>query len=115
MKAVDIIKIGSQLLKKKNIQTHIIDSEILLSKTLKRTREEILTNLDQIVDNKSIKTYEKYLYRRLNYEPIAYILEEKEFWSKKFSVSRDTLIPRPETELLVEKLTNIFKEKKFLF
>ena len=77
MKAVDIIKIGSQLLKKKNIQTHIIDSEILLSKTLKRTREEILTNLDQIVDNKSIKTYKKYLYRRLNYEPIAYILEEK--------------------------------------
>ena len=112
MKAVDIIKIGSQLLKKKNIQTHIIDSEILLSKTLKRTREEILTNLDQIVDNKSIKTYKKYLFRRLNYEPIAYILEEKEFWSKKFNVSRDTLIPRPETELLVEKLTNIFKEKK---
>ena len=50
--------------------------------------------------------------RRAKNEPLAYILEEKEFWSKKFIVSRDTLIPRPETELLVEKLIKIYKYKK---
>ena len=42
-------------------------------------------------------------------------MEEKEFWSKKFSVSKDTLIPRPETELLVEELINIYKKKIYRF
>ena len=49
--------------------------------------------------------------RRSLKEPVAYILREKEFWSKKFEVSFDTLIPRPETELLVEKLSKIYKGK----
>ncbi len=112
MRAIKMIKIGSKLLKKQNISSHIIDSEILLSKTLKRSREEILINPDQKVNKKNILTYKKYLKRRSKNEPIAYILGEKEFWSKKFDVSRDTLIPRPETELLVDKLRNIFKDKK---
>ena len=50
--------------------------------------------------------------RRSKNEPIAYILEEKEFWSKKFIVNKNTLIPRPETELLVEKLVKLYKDKK---
>ena len=50
--------------------------------------------------------------RRSLYEPIAYILSQKEFWSKTFEVSRHTLIPRPETELIVEKLIKIYKDKK---
>ena len=102
-----MIKIGSKLLKKQNISSHIIDSEILLSKTLKRSREEILINPDQKVNKKNILTYKKYLKRRSKNEPIAYILGEKEFWSKKFDVSRDTLIPRPETELLVDKIKDL--------
>ena len=64
------------------------------------------------MNKKNILTYKKYLKRRSKNEPIAYILGEKEFWSKKFSVSRDTLIPRPETELIINKLNNIFKDKK---
>ena len=51
------------------------------------------------------------IYRRSFKEPVAYILREKEFWSKKFEVSYETLIPRPETELLVEKLIKIYKDK----
>tara|TARA_B100000575_G_scaffold293689_1_gene305929 strand:+ start:548 stop:1387 length:840 start_codon:yes stop_codon:yes gene_type:complete len=112
MKVFNIIKEGSNLLKKKKISSHILDSEILLSKTLDKTREEILINLDEKIDKKNILKFKKYVYRRSKNEPIAYILEEKEFWSKKFIVSKNTLIPRPETELLVDKLLNLFKDKK---
>ena len=112
MKVSEIIKIGSNLLKEKNISTYILDSEILISKTISKSREEILINLDKDLNEKNILKFNKYLVRRLKSEPIAYILEEKEFWSKKFYVNKDTLIPRPETELLVEKLAKIFKDKK---
>ena len=112
MNAFEVIKFGSNLLKEKNISSFILDSEILLSKTLNRTREDILINLDQKINSKNISAYKEYLQRRSNNEPIAYILGEKEFWSKKFYVSENTLIPRPETELLVDKILKIYKEKK---
>ena len=112
MKAAKIIKIGSDLLKKKKIASHFIDSEILLSKILNKSREEILTNLDQRINRKNITVFRKFLKRRSQNEPVAYILGEKEFWSKKFDVNKNTLIPRPETELLVDKLTQIYKDRK---
>ena len=112
MKAIEVINFGSNLLKKNKIPSYILDAEILLSKTLNKSRENILVNLNQKLSYKDISIFQKYLIRRSNHEPIAYILEEKEFWSKNFFVSRDTLIPRPETELLVESLTKIYKNKK---
>ena len=112
MNAFEVIKFGSNLLKEKNISSFILDSEILLSKTLNRTREDILINLDQKISTKNILTYKEYLKRRSNNEPIAYILREKEFLSKKFYIDKGTLIPRPETELLVDKILKIYKEKK---
>ena len=112
MNVFEIIKYGSNVLKQKKISSFVLDSEILLSKTLNKTREDILINLDQKINTKNIKDYKEYLQRRSNNEPIAYILGEKEFWSKKFYVNQDTLIPRPETELLVDKILKIYKEKK---
>ena len=112
MNAFEIIKLGSNLLKEKKIPTFTLDSEILLSKTLNKTRENILINLDQKINEKNISVFKEYLQRRSNNEPIAYILEEKEFWSKKFYINKGTLIPRPETELLVEKILKIYEKKK---
>ena len=112
MKVLEAIKAGSKLLKEKNISTYILDSELLLSKSLNKSREEILINLEQNINKKALKDFNKYLLRRSKKEPIAYLLGEKEFWSKKFFVNKDTLIPRPETELLVNKLVTIFKKKE---
>ena len=112
MNAFEIIKLGSNLLKEKKIPTFTLDSEILLSKTLNKTRENILINLDQKINEKNVSVFKEYLQRRSNNEPIAYILEEKEFWSKKFYINKGTLIPRPETELLVEKILKIYEKKK---
>ena len=112
MKALEAIKIGTKLLKEKNIPTYILDTELILSKSLNKSKEELLINLEQNINKKKLTEFNKYLIRRSKKEPIAYLLEEKEFWSKKFFVNKDTLIPRPETELLVEKIVNIFNKKK---
>ena len=112
MKAFEIIKIGTKILKEKKISSSILDSELILSKTLNKTREEILTNLNQKIEKKNILVFKKYLQRRSKNEPIAYIFQEKEFWGNKFYVDKNTLIPRPETEMLVDKLSNIYKKKK---
>ena len=112
MKVLELINIGEKKLKNKNIYTSRLDSEILLSKILNKEREEILINLDKKICEKHHLKYKNLIQRRSLHEPVAYILEEKEFWSKKFQVSPDTLIPRPETELLVDKLIKIFKKKR---
>ena len=111
MNRFDLLNIGSSKLKKKNISSYNLDSELLLSKVLNKSREEVLVSPDKIVDPKNIIKFNNLIKRRLMNEPIAYIFKEKEFWSKKFKVDRNTLIPRPETELMVEKLVGIFKGK----
>ena len=112
MKILETIKLGSKLLRKREICSHILDSEILLSNVLNKSREKILVNSNQKLNSRNILKFKKYIRRRSKNEPVAYILGEKEFWSKKFIVNKDTLIPRPETELLVEKLVKLFKGKK---
>ena len=111
MEILELINSGSQELKNQNVNSYRLDSEILLAKILNKQREELLINLDQKVTLQTIQKFKKLIKRRSAKEPIAYILEEKEFWSKNFFVNKNTLIPRPETELLVEKVVNIFKKK----
>ena len=111
MQILELINSGSQILKKNNINSYRLDSEILLAKILKKRREELLIDLEKNVTPQIIGNYNKLIARRSTKEPIAYILKEKEFWSKNFLVDRNTLIPRPETELMVEKIVKIFKNK----
>ena len=111
MEILELINNGSRQLKSKRIYSHKLDSEILLSKVLNKTREELLINLDQKIAPQEISDFNKLVDRRSSKEPIAYILKEKEFWSKSFLVNNNTLIPRPETELMVEKIVKIFKTK----
>ncbi|CAL4319533.1 Release factor glutamine methyltransferase [Buchnera aphidicola (Pterocallis alni)] len=84
----------------------VLDAEILLSYVLKKSRVWIKI-FDCFVLNKvQINILNNYLYRRKNFEPIAYIIQKKEFWSLSFIVSKNSLIPRPETEILVEQSLN---------
>jgi release factor glutamine methyltransferase len=112
MNALELINFGAKELRQKKIASSRLDSELLLSKVLNKNREEILINLNQEVGQRYLLKYKELISRRSKNEPVAYILKEKEFWSKNFFVSPDTLIPRPETELMVEKLVKIFREKK---
>ncbi len=107
-----LLNIGTSILKQKKIISYKIDSELLLSKVLGKPREEILTNLEQDINLNNISKYKNLIERRSHKEPIAYITKKKEFWSKIFIVNSDTLIPRPETELMVEKLCKIFRGRE---
>ena len=111
MEILKLINQGSNHLKNKKIFSHKLDSEILLSKILNKTREELLINLNSEATIEEVKKFYKLINRRSINEPIAYILKNKEFWSKNFFVNKNVLIPRPETELMVEKIVEIYKNK----
>ncbi len=111
MKSNELIKIGAKELKINQIKTFKLDAEILLSSVFKKNREEILINPPDKINVKMIELYKQLIKRRSQNEPIAYILKKKEFWSKDFEVGKGALIPRPETELMVEELVKIFKNK----
>jgi release factor glutamine methyltransferase len=111
MNVLELINYGTNELRQKKIISSRLDSELLLSKILKKKREEVLINLDQKISERYFLKYRDLIFRRSQNEPVAYLLKEKEFWSKNFFVNFDTLIPRPETELMVEKLAKMFKDK----
>ena len=111
MNVSELLNSGSILLRLNKIKTHQLDSELVLSNLLKKQRESLLINLNEKVSENIITNFEKLINRRANREPLAYILKNKEFWSKDFFVNRNTLIPRPETELLCESVIKMFKNK----
>ncbi len=114
MKTSKAINIGSKILKNRNITSHKIDAEIILSHVLKTSREKLLIN-EQVISYTNLKRFKKIISRRLKKEPIAYIFNKKEFRSKDFYVVKNSLIPRPETELLIDPIIKKFKGKSIYF
>ena len=102
----EILNKGSQILKLNKIKSYNLDSEILLSKTIKKDRSQLLLSLNKKISEKKIKIFFEYINRRKKNEPIAYITGFKEFWKNNFKVNKDVLIPRPDTETLVEQVLN---------
>ncbi len=80
-----------------------LDAELLLAHALDKSRTQVLTHLEQVPDSGLAQRYLQLLERRASGEPLAYILERKEFWSLSLKVGPAVLVPRPETELLVER------------
>ena len=106
----ELLKIGTNMLRYKKIDSYQIDTELMLAKIANTSREKILINDNINIDNKKVKNFKKMLERRgNNSEPMAYILNKREFWNTDLFVNKDVLIPRPETELIVDKLKEIFK------
>ena len=114
MKYQEILKKGNQILRAKNIKSSSLDSELILSKVLKKTREEILINLNDKINDKQKNRFIFYLNKRKKKNPISYILGYKFFWKYKFFINNSTLIPRPDSEHIVEQaLKNIPLDKSF--
>lgn len=86
-----------------------IDAEILLAHCLGITREKLLTHTELPVPAPALRRFRSLLARRAKHEPIAYLTGHKEFFGLQFDVNKHTLIPRPETELLVEEALSIIK------
>ncbi len=107
MDCLSVLNYGSKVLKSNNIKTHRLDAELLLAEVLNKTREELLTNLNEYLDLNKLKKFKKLLKRRKRKEPIAYIFSRKEFWRYNFIVNRDVLIPRPETEIIIDEFLKL--------
>ena len=104
------------ILKESNIKTPHLDSELILSKVIKQDRKYILLNLREHLNKKNLKDFKKLIFRRTKGEPIAYLTNYKEFWKNRFYVNKDVLIPRPDTEILVEQILKIYdKTRKIKF
>ena len=114
MNIKDLINKGSKLLKENNIISHIIDSEILMTKALNKNREYVLLNLEKNLKEKELNTYYQLISQRSLGKPIAYLTGNKDFWKYEFKVSEDVLIPRPDTELIIESVLNLTKNKSKL-
>ena len=117
MKYQEILNQGSKILKLKDIKSFNLDSEILLSSILKLNRSQLLLNLDKKIENNEKKIFFKFIKRRSRNEPVAYITGYKEFWKSSFKVDNNVLIPRPDTETIIEqalKELSIYSSKKIL-
>ena len=107
-----ILDEASNLLKNYNIKNPRLDSELLLSNSLNISRENLLLNLNKKINSNECKVFKSLLKRRTKKMPIAYILGYKDFWKSKFYINNSVLIPRPETELVVEEALNYLPKNK---
>jgi release factor glutamine methyltransferase len=102
---------GANILKNKSINSAKLDSEILLASVIDKDRKYLILNNDQNIKEKNLKHFKKLINKRSFREPIAYLTNKKHFWNYKFFVNKDTLIPRPDTELIVEQILKLTKLK----
>ena len=100
---------GSEILKKNFIETANIDAELLLSFSIKQSREKILLNLEKKLDYHDVRKYFELIERRKKKEPISLIIGKKTFWKYDFYVNKDVLTPRKETEFLIEEILKLYK------
>ena len=104
---------GSKILRDKLVSNPQLDSEILMGKTIKKDRDYILLNSHETLKKNDLNYFYKLIHKRSLGNPVAYLTNKKFFWNTEFYVTNDTLIPRPETELIVENALNLtrFKNK----
>ncbi len=95
---------ATKILKSASIKSSKLDCEILLSNVLKINREKMLVNLNKKINHQDFINFNKLINRRKKNEPVAFIVGYKEFWNEKFKVNSNVLIPRPDTEILVEEV-----------
>ena len=105
---------GISVLKNKSILSAQLDTEILMAKALGKNREYIILNHNKVLNNKDLEYFKKLVHERATRKPIAYLLNKKFFWKCEFYVDKNTLIPRPDTEIIIEQILKVTKNKDYL-
>ncbi len=105
---------GAKILKDRFVKNPFLDSEILMTKAIQKDRKYILLNSKKVLDKEDLNYFQKLIKKRSIGKPIAYLTNKKFFWDSEFIVSNDTLIPRPDTELVIEKILDLTLYKKKL-
>ena len=109
MNIKDLVNSGVKILKENNIKNPILDAEIILSSIIKKERDYIILNETDQINQFLIKKFFNSVNRRKIGEPISYIVKSKYFWNNCFYVNKDVLIPRPDTEHIVEEVLKLVR------
>ena len=102
---------ANQELKKNNIFSYKLDSEILMSNVVKEERDYVILNLNQHLSNSQLTNYRKLISERSKGKPIGYLIGKKEFWKYEFYIEEGVLIPRPDSEVIIEQVLELSKNK----
>ena len=114
MNIENTLSLAIKTLYKFNIKNPILDSEILLSKAISKDRNYIILNSHKKINKENLDDFNYLIERRKKGEPVAYITNKKEFWNDSFYVDKNVLIPRPDSELIIDQVLKIFKKNKQL-
>ena len=110
MNIENILNEGIDILQKNKIANPQLDSEILLSNSIKRDKKHIILNPKEVLNSEQLGKFKSLIERRKKGEPIAYLINKKEFWKDEFFVNKDVLIPRPDSELIIEQVLKIYSK-----
>ena len=105
------LKEANILLKKNNIKSYQLDTEILMSNVSKLDRKDFILNKDIELTDEKYQKFKKLIYERSKKKPISYLIKKKEFWKNEFIINDTVLIPRPETEHLVNEALYVTRKK----
>ena len=112
LKVNSLLLDGHKILAESRTKTPKLDAEVLLSSVLNKNLKEIIIDKKINLNQSKINIFRQLIRRRKNGEPIAYILKKKEFWKYNFYVDCNVLIPRPDTEIIVEETLKILNNNK---
>ena len=105
---------GAQILKDKFCLNPYLDSEILMSKAINKDKKYLILNSQEKIEEINLNLFQKLINERSKGKPVSHLTNKKLFWNSEFFVTEDTLIPRPDTELIVENILNLTKNKNKL-
>ena len=105
---------GIKVLRSNFISSPQLDSEILMAKIINKDRNYVLLNSNKNLSKSDYKNFRELIQKRSLGKPVAYLTNKKYFWKSEFFVTEDTLIPRPDTELIIENVLRVTKHKKKL-
>ena len=107
----DAINKGKYILNENSIESSQLDSEILMSKAINKDRKYIILNSQNELDEEKLNIFYNLICERSKGKPIAYLTGKKDFWKYEFLIEKNILIPRPDTEIIVEQALKIVKNK----
>ena len=114
MNIENILIEGTNTLKQSCVLNPQLDCEILLSNSINKDKKYIIQNPKQILNDGQLSDFKSLIEKRKKGEPIAYLINKKEFWNNEFFVNKDVLIPRPDTELIIEEVLKIYSKNTHL-
>ena len=105
------LKKGKLILRDNKIKSAELDGEILMSQAIRKDKKYIILNYNKKIKKKDLKYFDFLIQERVKKKPIAYLTKKKDFWKYEFLIDKNVLIPRPDTEVLVEQILELTKNK----